>query len=121
MLLKSTSRQLSDRRLKSFTIALTNNDPRTDGGPLKAAYSACASRTQPMAKGETISLTCTDQLNTRGRYLVIVANNTHNLFQLAEVEVFTGRLLNMDSCNTASVTANTLILLQYHNCKTSAI
>ena len=77
---------------------LTNNDPKSDRGPLRTPYSVsvCASRTGTMGKGETISLTCTDQLNTRGRYLVIVANNTDNLFHFAEVEVFNGRLLNME-------------------------
>ena len=48
-----------------------------------------------MGDGETISLNCTDQLNTRGRYLFLVAVNTDSYFHLAEVEVFNGKLLDI--------------------------
>jgi len=54
--------------------------------------------------GLTTTLACVDQLNTRGRYLFIVSNNTYRWFSLAEVEVFNGRLLDSVSINVASET-----------------
>ncbi|KAK2163103.1 hypothetical protein NP493_1481g00022 [Ridgeia piscesae] len=83
-------------RVKGFIIGLTNDDPNKGKGPLGNDFRLCASRTERMDNGETISLSCTDQQNTRGRYLFIVANTTDTIFHLAEVEVFTGRLLNME-------------------------
>jgi len=78
----------------SFVIGLTNHDPRRDEGPLGNLHSVCASRMEPMKDGETIRLKCTDRLNTRGRYLFLVANTTDDYLNLAEVEVFNSKLLD---------------------------
>ncbi|KAI0217692.1 hypothetical protein LSAT2_030568 [Lamellibrachia satsuma] len=79
-------------RLQSFTIELTDHDPRNGQGPPNLPFHECASHSGQMQSGETISVTCKDPMNTRGRYLFISAITIHSVFHLAEVEVFSGTL-----------------------------
>ena len=79
-------------RLQSFTIELTDHDPRNGQGPPNLPFHECASHSGQMQSGETISVTCKDPMNTRGRYLFISAIAERSVFHLAEVEVFSGTL-----------------------------
>ena len=77
-------------RLQSFTIGLTDHDPRNGHEPLNLPFHECASHSGQMQSGEAITVTCKDPMNTRGRYLFISAIAEDRFFHLAEVEVFSG-------------------------------
>ena len=92
----------SERRLKNFTIGLTDLHPYPNLDPLKSPFQLCTTHGalgnescdsgSQHIPGTAASLTCAALLYAWGRYLFIAAN-VDTYFHLTEVEVFDGRLI----------------------------
>ena len=79
-------------RLRSFSVGLTDYDPRTNDGPLNSPFQICATHNDLLAVLEAISLKCAATLYAWGRYLFVAAS-VNEYFHLGEVEVYDGMLL----------------------------
>ena len=77
--------------LGNFTIGLTDHDPTSGNGPLNNPFLKCATHGS-IGGVRTVSLTCESPLYARGRYLFVAAT-VYDYFDLAEVEVFDGKLM----------------------------
>ena len=82
---------LSVDRLLNFTIGLTDHHPTIGNGPLNYPFLKCATH-GAMGDVPTVNLTCESPLYARRRYLFVVAT-VSDYFNLAEVEVFDGKLM----------------------------
>ena len=108
--------KISERRLRNFTVGLTDTRPGKNNYPLKAPFLLCATRDKTSRlPGASVTLPCATPMYAWGRYLFVEAR-VKDFFHLAEVEVFDGTLapllifrVNTDSAITGTMADAILI------------
>ena len=119
--------KISERRLRNFTVGLTDTRPGKNNYPLKAPFLLCATHGKVGARGcnktsrltgASVTLPCDTPMYAWGRYLFVEAR-VDRYFHLAEVEVFDGTLaplliFRVNTDNTITGTMADAILITCH-------